>query len=70
MYLYCEILDLIVFFINLQKLTDHYKNLEDFILWGGMLYICSCLYGLVSLCKSYLRLYFVRICFMYYLSLE
>jgi hypothetical protein len=35
-----------------------------------VLYICSCLYGLVSLCKSYLRLYFVRICFMYYLSLE
>ena len=35
-----------------------------------LLYICSCLYGLVSLCKSYLRLYFVRICFMYYLSLE
>ena len=65
MYLYCEILDLIVFFINLQKLTDHYKNLEDFILWGGMLYICSCLYGLISLWKSYLRLYFVRICFKF-----
>jgi len=32
--------------------------------------LCSCLYGLVSLCKSYyLRLYFVRICFMYYLAL-
>ena len=26
-----------------------------------MLYICSCLYGLVSLCKSYLRLYFARV---------
>jgi hypothetical protein len=32
--------------------------------------LCSCLYGLVSLCKSYLRLYFVRICFMYFLPLE
>ena len=32
--------------------------------------LCSCLYGLVSLCKSYLRLYFVRICFIYYLALE
>jgi hypothetical protein len=32
--------------------------------------LCSCLYGLVSLCKSYLRLCFVRICFMYYLALE
>jgi hypothetical protein len=43
--------------INLQKLTGHWTNLENFILWGGML--CSCLYGLVSLFKSYLRLYFV-----------
>ena len=30
--------------------------------------LCSCLYALVSLCKSYLLLYFVRICFMYYLA--
>jgi hypothetical protein len=54
-------------FIYLQKHSDHCKNLEKLSLWGGML--CSCSYGLVSLCKSYLRLYFVRICLMYYLSL-
>ena len=36
--------------MNLQKLSDHCTNLENVILWGGML--CSCLYGLVSLCKS------------------
>jgi len=31
--------------------------------------LCNCLYGLVSLCKSCLRLYFVQICFMFYLAL-
>ena len=38
--------------------------------WLRIHVLCSCFYGLISLCKSYLRLYFVRICFMYYRALE
>jgi hypothetical protein len=38
--------------------------------WLQIHVLYSCFYGLVSLCKSYLRLYFVWICFMYYRALE
>jgi len=30
---------------------------------------CFCLYGLVGLCKSCVRLYFVRICFIFYICI-
>jgi len=59
----------IVFYRSVFRLAIVLSVLLRFAVHITLLVLCSCLYGLVSFCNSCLRLYFVQICLMFYMSL-